>query len=333
MSLLVRLVVAVGLIGATAGTAAAHAFDPNILQLQELIDGDVRVSWTTSTPTESSRPTLPESCSIAAPSTQQRLAGTRTTTWWRVDCGEGGLAGAPIVIGGAAASADTVVRLHRRDGTRWTMVARAGGDKIRLPDRGNANRLAVAWRYMTLGIEHIALGLDHLLFLIALWLLVPDRRGLWSTVTAFTVGHSLTLVMATLDVITPRSAPVEVLIALSIVVLVRQICIDRQPDPNHPLRKRTWTVAMGFGLLHGFGFAGSLRTLGVPTEQVLEALLAFNVGVEIGQLAFVFVLSAAAYVVPRSYRAFSYAGRTGLAYVLGITATLWVVERAIQLGA
>ena len=321
------------MVGAPGREAQAHAFDPNVLQLQETARGELWLTWTTSTPTDASRPTLPDRClaediATAEPAT----TGRRTSVRWRVDCGEQDLAGAHIRFDGPATDTDTLVRLHRRDGSRWTMMVRAGEALVTLPAPDETDFFAVAVRYFTLGIEHIAFGIDHLLFVAALWLLVADRRSLLWTITAFTVGHSVTLGLATFNIITPRSAPVEVLIALSIVVLARQICIDESSASGHPFRQRTWTVALGFGLLHGFGFAGALRTLGVPREQILTALGAFNLGVELGQLTFVLLMSAGALVAEHSLRTVQPRNRKLVGYGLGAIATFWVAQRAIELG-
>ncbi|MEL7371637.1 MAG: HupE/UreJ family protein [Myxococcota bacterium] len=318
----------------------AHVFDPNILQLQETSNGTFVVSWTTSTPDASSWPQLPQHCVAEAANTaaaetarpqpakpaSTALPGQRASTWWRIDCAEQGLAGASIVIQGPSADADTLVRLHRRDGTRWTTVAKAAGDTITLPD-DTAHRWAVVQRYFVLGVEHIAQGVDHLLFLVALWFLVSDRRSLMWTVTAFTIGHSITLVLATLNIVTPHSAPVELLIALSIAVLARQMIWPR------PSGQQTWIVALGFGLLHGFGFAGALRALGIPSSQIVEALGAFNLGVEAGQLVFILGLTAIARMLARWLRSYTSVGRHIVAHAIGATAVLWTVERAFQLGA
>ena len=232
---LLTLALTVGLSAPSIRTAQGHAFDPNILQLNETATGKVRITWTTSTPSDESQPLFPARCATEEPTSRDRPSPSspasandmRRSTWQLLDCGAAGIAGVQIRIGGASAEVDTIVRLYRRDGSRWTTVARAGGDDVTIPDIGSTHRLATVRRYLSLGVEHIALGIDHLLFLVALWLLVSDRRALLWTITAFTVGHSITLALATLDVVTPRSAPVEVLIAVSIAVLARKICMEQ----------------------------------------------------------------------------------------------------------
>ena len=323
--------VSIGLLIAMTGSAAAHAFDPNVLQLNETPAGTVRATWTASIENSSLQPTFPDRCSVINPTAEPlAMNGDRSSHLWQVDCGRDGLAGAAITIAGDS-DADTIVRLVRRDGSRWTTVARASGDTVVVPRLGAMRPVSVMQRYILIGIEHILMGVDHLLFLVGLWLLVPDRRGLLWTITAFTAGHSVTLALCTLDIVTPRAAPVEVLIAASIVLLAREICL-RRPNSQLPLRRQTWVVALGFGLLHGFGFAGALTSLGVPSSQRLLSLGAFNAGVEVGQLAFILALTAAARVAG-SFQSLRSVGPQLTAYAIGATATVWVVQRTIQLGA
>jgi len=144
----------------------------------------------------------------------------------------------------------------------------------------------VARTYFQLGVSHILTGWDHLLFVIALVLLL--RRGgiVVRAATAFTIAHSLTLIGTTLGLIGLAQAPVEALIALSIVFLAVEIAKQREGSPR--LSERVpWVVAFLFGLLHGFGFAGALREIGLPESDVPAALLTFNFGVEAGQLVII----------------------------------------------
>lgn len=307
----------------------AHAFDPNVLHLREAEGGRVRVSWSSSSPTVASRPRLPSVCQTMTREPLS-LTGTRRTEQWTMRC-EGGLAGARLGLEGAASDSDTLVRWRRPDGRMWTSVARAGSESLDLPSADRGSGMEVFGRYLGLGVEHIAAGVDHLMFVLGLFVLVRTRRVLFGTLTAFTLGHSVTLVSASLDWLTLRPAPVEVLIALSIILLAREI-VAPAPEGS-TLGERPWLAAFAFGLLHGFGFAGALGELGVPSQQIGTALFAFNVGVELGQVAFVLVLILLGRVVftltrgphPRAHRL--------LGYGMGVFATLWVWERAVLLGA
>jgi hydrogenase/urease accessory protein HupE len=185
------------------------------------------------------------------------------------------------------------------------------------------------WRtYGWLGVTHILAGWDHLLFVVALVLLV--RRG-WAVaraVTAFTVAHSLTLVGTTLGVVGLPQAPVEALIALSIVFLAAELLRagDGGGAPSVTLRY-PWAIAFAFGLVHGFGFAGALRKIGLPDGEVPAALLAFNLGVEAGQLAIVVTVLATLAALARIARpALAPAVRVA-AYAIGVTASYWLIDR------
>jgi hypothetical protein len=184
----------------------------------------------------------------------------------------------------------------------------------------------VATRYGALGVEHILGGVDHLLFVLGLMLLVDGAVRLVKTITAFTVAHSVTLGAAVLGYIPVDRAPVEAAIALSIVLLAREIVMaDR--GLKHLAHERPWVVAFAFGLLHGLGFAGALGELGLRAADVPLALLFFNLGVEAGQLLFVAVLLAVAVAVRRLARNSVARARPAIAYVVGSVAVLWFFQR------
>jgi hydrogenase/urease accessory protein HupE len=182
--------------------------------------------------------------------------------------------------------------------------------------------------YLMHGIEHILFGFDHLLFVLALILIVPDRRMLVWTITAFTLAHSITLSLATLELVHVPGPPVEAGIALSIMLLACEI-VRSQRGQSSLTTKCPWVVAFAFGLLHGLGFASALVDIGLPSGDVPLALFAFNVGVEIGQLAFIAAVLAA----------MALARRIGIAarverqavsvatYAIGILAAFWFIER------
>ena len=182
--------------------------------------------------------------------------------------------------------------------------------------------------YLMLGIEHILFGFDHLLFVFALILIVPDRRRLLVTITAFTIAHSITLSLATLGVVHVPGSPVEAAIALSILLLACEIIRMRSGHSSLTVRW-PWAVAFAFGLLHGLGFASGLAEIGLPSGHVLPALVAFNVGVEVGQLAFIAaVLGAAA--LARRVRVPTLIERQAVpaaTYAIGAIAAFWFIER------
>jgi hypothetical protein len=180
-------------------------------------------------------------------------------------------------------------------------------------------------------MEHILLGADHLLFVLALLFLVASWPRLLGTVTAFTVAHSLTLAAATLGLVRVPQAPVEAAIALSIVFVAAELVHGAAGRPALAAR-RPWLVAFAFGLLHGLGFAGALREVGLPEDAIPAALAFFNVGVELGQLAFlavVFALLAVARRLGSAPDTWAVVARVArpAAYAVGIPAAFWLVER------
>jgi hydrogenase/urease accessory protein HupE len=184
----------------------------------------------------------------------------------------------------------------------------------------------VALSYLKLGVEHIALGIDHLLFVLCLMLWVRQPRRMIGAITAFTVAHSLTLALAILGMVNLPAPPVEALIACSIVLLAGRVTARSPPLPHreHPFR-----MAFAFGLLHGVGFAGSLAEAGVPEQQVGLALFCFNAGVEMGQLMFVAGLLACVWILPGVLRQHSERARRVLAYAAGSAGAFWCVERVV----
>lgn len=197
---------------------------------------------------------------------------------------------------------------------------------------GSGSFWAGAKRYTILGVEHILEGIDHLLFVLALLFIVSNGWKLVQTITAFTVAHSITLGLATLGYINMPSAPVEAAIALSIVFLCVEIVRARRGRKSLTFRY-PWIVAFAFGLLHGLGFAGALAEIGLPPAEIPIALLFFNVGVEIGQLLFVFAVLAVLTVlrhaanITRDSKAFI-AGERVLVYGIGVLASYWLLERS-----
>ncbi len=198
---------------------------------------------------------------------------------------------------------------------------------------GSGSFWAGAKRYTLLGIEHILVGIDHLLFVLALLFVVGGGWRLVQTITAFTVAHSITLGLATLGYINMPSAPVEAAIALSIVFLCVEIIHAQQGRPGITFTY-PWIVAFAFGLLHGLGFAGALSDIGLPPSEIPLALLFFNVGVELGQLIFVFaVLAVMALLrygvgITRDSAAFLKAERV-MVYIIGVLASYWLIERGL----
>ena len=247
---------------------------------------------------------------------------------------DGGLAGRAVTIDGlSATSTDVLVRVESLAGALQTERLSPTRTAFIVQTAPGAGEVAAT--YLSLGVEHILFGFDHLLFVLALVILVRDWRRVAVTVTAFTIAHSITLAVATLDLVNVPGPPVEATIALSIVLVAVEILNARHGKPSFTERL-PWLVAFSFGLLHGFGFAGALAEVGLPQHAIPVALLFFNIGVEVGQLIFVAVVLSLIWLsryaallllnVALVNRAF---GRLdgAIAYGIGGIAAYWLIER------
>ena len=234
------------------------------------------------------------------------------------------LAGQNVLIDGLQNTmTDALVHVVFANGNSWTARLTPSEPSAMIPASQSA--WAVFATYVRHGIEHIAFGFDHLLFVAALMLIVRDWRKLVKAITAFTAAHSITLTCATLGWVTLPSAPVEAMIAISIVLVAAEVVHMERGQLSLAI-VRPWMVAFAFGLLHGFGFAGALVELGLPQGDIPLALLAFNIGVELGQLAFIAVIFAAVYSVRRIVTIPRQA-IVASAYAIGIVAAFWSVQR------
>ena len=249
-----------------------------------------------------------------------------------VNC-PGGLTGGTIHIAGLSATmTDVLVRLERTDGT--TQVTRLTPSAPSFVVEAAPRTLEVARTYLVIGVEHILGGVDHLLFVLALLIITRGGWKLVKTVTAFTVAHSITLSLATLGVVHVQSAPVEAVIALSIVFVAAEIVHGRQGRPGLT-ESAPWVVASTFGLLHGFGFAGALSQIGLPQRDIPLALFSFNVGVEVGQLLFIASVFAVIAVARRITRRVAlpqpvWAWRVA-PYAIGSVSAFWLIQRVATL--
>ena len=242
----------------------------------------------------------------------------------------GGLADQTIHIDGLRTTlTDVLVRVERLDGT--TLVSRVEPSRPSLVLVASPTLLSVAGTYFVLGVEHILFGIDHLLFVLALLMLVKGRRRLIGTITAFTVAHSVTLAAATLGLVNVSGAPVEAVIALSIVFVAAEI-VHGQRGREGVTARAPWIVALVFGLLHGFGFAGALHEVGLPGHAIPLALFLFNVGVEVGQLLFVVAALVLLALARRPLARTPRWAALAPAYAIGAVAMFWTLQRAGSLG-
>ncbi|MFO1207041.1 MAG: HupE/UreJ family protein [Burkholderiales bacterium] len=244
-----------------------------------------------------------------------------------IDTGESGLAGKRIEFPGLQLTiTDVLVRVERLDGTRSTELVRPS--RPWFESAAPRGTFATARVFLAQGIEHILLGVDHLLFVLGLLLIVRTPWMLVKTITAFTVAHSITLAIATLGLANLPAPPLNAAIALSILFLGPEIIRTWRGETSFTIR-HPWVVAFAFGLLHGFGFASGLTAIGLPQGDIPLALLAFNVGVEIGQLAFVALIL----LLLRAFKVLDVRWPRPLAllpaYVVGSLGAFWTIQRVV----
>ena len=268
---------------------------------------------------------IPENCSVQG-EPEKRFANTNILTTISLTC-KGSLEGQQIGLKALELSTtDALVRIAALDSEVQTL--RLTPDEPVATIAGEDEIANVAWTYTIIGIEHIVFGFDHLLFVLALVLLLKGGWLVVQTVTAFTIAHSVTLIGTTLGYMSLPSQPVEAVIALSIVFLAVEI-VKAKPDERRLSERFPWIVAFLFGLLHGFGFAGALAEIGLPKDDVPLALLTFNLGVEIGQLVIVAVALLVLWLIRKYQDQLTQPVKTATAYGIGIIATYWFIERMV----
>jgi len=300
-----------------ASAVAAHEMTMAEMELRESSRGEFLWQWTVSgnkPASEELTPVWPEDCRADASVLR---------------CGEAGLRGRLAIEGVGKRYSAAMVKVFWLDGQSRVYTITAGQPTVQLYGSAEDQRGMgeIARAYTVLGIGHILSGFDHLLFVFALLFLVGFNRKLVLALTAFTLAHSLTLALAALGWLTLRRPPVEAAIALSIVLVAGEALHQR------PTLSRRWPalVAFLFGLVHGLGFAGALKEIGLPQHHLSVALLTFNVGVELGQLLVV----AVAYPV---YRAFAgnpkfAVARAPALYAIGGVAAYWSIGRIVSIVA
>jgi len=322
----IRFALALLLVGQT-WAACADVFRPAYLELREVGVGHYDVLWKVPAQGENIRLAatvrFPEG-TVALSEPRRVFSGNSYIQRWQISR-TGGLTGQTIGVDGIAGGAtDVIVRLERQDGTSQT--ERLVPERPTFVVAAPAGTGEVAWSYLRLGVEHILGGVDHLLFVLALLLIVRGHVRILATITAFTLAHSLTLVAATLGVVHVPGPPVEASIALSIVFVASEVVHGLQGHPGLTARA-PWLVAFTFGLLHGFGFAGALAEMGLPQHAIPVALLMFNVGVELGQLAFVAAMLAAVATLAQLRVNWPRWAHYVPAYTIGSVAMVWTIQR------
>jgi hydrogenase/urease accessory protein HupE len=311
------------------GSAAyADELRPGYIEFTEKNAGNWTLIWKAPMKggiTPRTHPILPKGCAIVGTPTRS-LGDAVVVTTVDVTCTRP-VAGQSIGLTDMSASqTDVLVRVAPFGRPVQALRLTAANPLAKI--RAKPDRWQVARTYFTTGVEHILFGYDHLLFVVSLVLLLSGAWTIAKAVTAFTVAHSITLIGTTLGMIGLPQRPVESVIALSIMFLAVEI-VKKEPGRPRLSERIPWVVAFLFGLLHGFGFAGALKEIGLPESDVPTALLTFNLGVEVGQLIIVAASIGALALLQRFMaKLMQPAIRTGT-YAIGIVASFWFIERTL----
>jgi hydrogenase/urease accessory protein HupE len=305
----------------------AHESRPAYLEIEETATNHYDIRWRTPVLGNLPLPVvlrLPEGVRNLKKPLVQHLSDSVLERRW-IDAGAEGLTAKRITFPGLELTiTDVVVRAELLDGRSWMAVARPSQPWVEID--ATRSVWAVAVDFLKEGVWHILSGWDHLLFVFGLLLIVRTPLMLVKTITAFTVAHSITLAAATLGYVEPPAQPIEAGIALSILFLGVEV-VRRQRGETSFTIQNPWVVAFVFGLLHGFGFASAMSAAGLPPAEVPLALVSFNVGVEIGQLAFVGVVLVLAGSVRQLGIVWPRRAEFVPAYLMGSLDAFWLVQR------
>jgi len=310
--------------------ADADEIRPALLDIKEQNTGLFAVTW--KVPMRGNRvlaitPILPESLELlGSPSVQQMPGALIEQATYKNNAAS--LTGQTILIEGLSAlQTDVLLLVQLQDGSQHSAILRPSSPEFTIPLQ--ASKLKVAADYWRMGTIHILEGVDHLLFVLALLLIVSGIGPLVKAVTAFTVAHSITLALATLGLVHVPSAPTEAIIALSILFLAAEI-VHQRNGVIGITERYPWVIAFIFGLFHGLGFAGALSEIGVPQHEVPLALFTFNVGVETGQLMFIAVVLGLIALLQRLPIEIPQGAWRLLPYSIGGVAAYWTIDRVIS---
>ncbi|MAJ60127.1 MAG: hypothetical protein CBC48_09125 [bacterium TMED88] len=305
----------------------AHPLAPALLELNADESGVTSVLWKVSRLRprgQDLQPELPADCPVISPVEESGDAQSVSLTW-TIDCGASGLVGRTVSLASnGPIQIDVLLRISLPDGRLVRDVLRKGNASIEIPAR--QTKIQVGWGYLILGFEHILGGTDHLMFVLGLMLLVIGIRPLVKTITAFTLGHSITLSLATLGITQVPSALAEFLIAATLLALAVELATPTRDRPAL-IQRHPWLMACAFGLVHGLGFAGALSEVGLPQQEIPLALLSFNVGIELGQLLFVSGMALVVVIASRPLGRLPAWTRKIPAYAIGSCAAFWSLER------
>jgi len=309
-------------------TLAAHEVRPAYFSITQTTDSTYHVVWKLPALGDAIPkiyPTLPNSWQVISDNSNLLPGNLRRTYSILI---KEDISGANLYFEGLEKTLiDVLVSIKLIDGVQYSSMIKPANPTYIIPTA--PDKLNVIKTYLTLGVNHILSGIDHLLFVLALLLITKGFRKLVMTITAFTIAHSITLTLATLGVVGLPGAPVEAVIALSIVFLAVELVHNYNGREGLTVLY-PWVVAFTFGLLHGFGFAGALAEVGLPQADIPSALFFFNVGVELGQLAFVLAVLTILWVLKRVKLNFPVKAKWVAPYVIGGLASFWLIERVMN---
>ncbi len=240
-------------------------------------------------------------------------------------CGEKGLVGSRIWVEGLLSSDKGVMIRYENGSDIQSSLLRASNHFMKIGSKSTKTQIFT--EYIKLGISHILMGFDHLLFVLCLILLVPDKKVLIYSVTAFTLSHSITLAAGILELATIPITYVESMIALSILFLAREYFHDKDDSFT---KRNLALVAFIFGLLHGFGFSSVLNEIGIPKDETLIALFSFNAGVEIGQLIFIAMVISVYIMFKKLITTYQESIYKSIIYATGAASAFWFIERTLS---
>ena len=309
--------------------AIAHEIRPGYLEIKENADHSLQITWKQPTTGDYSIPLHP------AISTGWMIDSLANISYaesylikrWQVPVNHASLDEQTISIAGLEKTiTDVLVQVTLLNNVSFTYLIKPIQPSLKL--NLSKPQPPPVWQYIQLGIYHIWSGFDHLLFVLGLLLLVKKRSRLIWTITAFTIAHSITLALATLHIINVSASFTEAAIALSIVFLAVEL-VRHYRGNNGFAYHYPWLVSFLFGLLHGFGFASELQDVGLPENNIPLALFLFNVGVEAGQLAFVFVMLLIIAGIRRLKFQLPQWSYKLPAYLIGTLAMYWFIERVV----
>jgi hypothetical protein len=304
-----------------AAKVTAHEVRPAYLQVTETSQGTFDVVWKQPV-LEGKRlkiqPVFPQDCAEIG-SRDIHNNGATASESFQIECA---LKTGVISLEGLERTlTDAFIRIDYLDGTQNSGVIKPSAPRFDLGVENNSP----ASDYIKIGIDHIIYGWDHLLFVIGLVMLV-SRRQIIGVATAFTVAHSLTLVLAALGYLSLPTRPVEILIAMSIVLLAIEV-IRKSRGGSSIATRKPYLISFVIGLIHGCGFASALSDIGLPKGTELLALLLFNLGVELGQIAIIALLLILLWLATKAFENSRKPIEIGSAYLLGTIAMFWTVQR------